>query len=695
MNFDLRHVKTTAEAPPQQDFDLDRFKSQCQSRLPHILQHLLPNGKIKGEEFVCGDLYGSPGDSCSFSLNKNTPGLGGEFNGGKMFGDFIDLWQHVKNCDFQDAVKDIGDYISVQTSRKPVQSVAPATREVVSSKKHIYKDENNEVICYVMRKEFKGGDKTFYPVLPSGEKKFPQVRPLYNRENIATCSTEDMIVLVEGEKCVDALREVGITATTAMAGSNAPVSKTDWSPLDGRNVVIWPDNAESGLKYSTAAASHLLTLCNTVRVLQPEQGKPKGWDAADAIAEGFDIESFLYKKDTDVKIINLLDDSLSVSQYKEGQAPQFEYLLDNTLPRGVAGVIAAAGDTGKGMLTLDLGLKLAYGKVGYDTAFDATLRQNGSVVMLTAEDEAAEIHRRIEGVDFDGRRFSETGYDLKILPFPNYGGVRPIVIPTRKGFEATEEWEEIIAQIKKIDDLVLVVIDPLASFVYVDINADPAAGAFVTGHFARLAAETNATWLLVHHMAKMDMKNPVTTPEHARNLIRGTSAIVDGLRFAFALWTPPESEMKHLCKMLRIDFKRNKIVNGAVVKSNGPADREIRTFVRNSHSGLLEGRSSDLQLARRGRDYELDELILCIKQAALEGKPFTQTGKANGIGHHKERLTPELQEKGINHLEKMVQTLIDQDKIVKASAPGMKPRVWLDIPDGPFATGLGEFEPGS
>ena len=43
----------------------------------------------------------------------------------------------------------------------------------------------------------------------------------------------------------------------------------------------------------------------------------------------------------------------------------------------------------------------------------------------------------------------------------------------------------------------------------------------------------------------------------------------------------------------------------------------------------------------------------------------------------------------------MVQTLIDQDKIVKASAPGMKPRVWLDIPDGPFATGLGEFEPGS
>jgi hypothetical protein len=43
----------------------------------------------------------------------------------------------------------------------------------------------------------------------------------------------------------------------------------------------------------------------------------------------------------------------------------------------------------------------------------------------------------------------------------------------------------------------------------------------------------------------------------------------------------------------------------------------------------------------------------------------------------------------------MVQMLIDRKRIVKASAPGLKSRVWLDVPDGPFASGDGEFEPGA
>ena len=683
----------------KKDFDLSRFKDECFPRLSHILQHLLPQGRVRGSEFVCGDLDGSFGDSCSFSLNRENPGLGGEFNGSRMFGDFIDLWQHQHGCSFGEAVEEISDFMSIRVPLKntPINtpSVAKAAREVLNTIQYIYKDRNNEVLCTVVRKEFKGGDKTFYPVLPSGEKKFPQVRPLYNQDNIDKCDFDTNILLVEGEKCVDSLREVGITATTAMAGSNAPVSKTDWSPLEGRSVIIWPDNDESGLKYGTAAASHLVTICKSVRVLQPVNGKPKGWDSADALAEGFDIESYLYKRDSDVKIINLLDDSLSVSHYKKGQAPQYEYLLDETLPRGVAGIIAASGDTGKGMLTLDLGLKLAYGEQGYDRAFDSTLLQNGSCVILTAEDEADEIHRRIDLIDHQGKRFTKSEHDLKVLPFPNYGGVKPIVTTTRDGPAITEQWEEICSQIKKIKDLALVVIDPLASFVYADINSDPAAGAFVTGYFAALATETNATWLLVHHMTKIDIKNPVVTPEHARNLIRGTSALVDGLRFAMALWVPPEGEMKHLCKTLNIEYRRNRIVNGAVVKSNGPANREIRTFVRNSHNGLLEGRTDDVLLSKRGTDFELDDLIFCIKSAALEGKPFTQTGKANGIGHHKERLSDVLQEKGINHLERMVQNLIDQKKIVKASAPGLKSRVWLDVPDGPFASGDGEFEPGA
>lgn len=61
--------------------------------------------------------------------------------------------------------------------------------------------------------------------------------PLYNRSRIAKA---EYVVVVEGEKCVHALQELGIVATTspggALKGGNA-----DWSPLAGKRVYVWPD----------------------------------------------------------------------------------------------------------------------------------------------------------------------------------------------------------------------------------------------------------------------------------------------------------------------------------------------------------------------------------------------------------------------------------------------------------------------
>ena len=117
-------------------------------------------------------------------------------------------------------------------------------------------------------------------------------------------------MLVEGEKCADALNDIGILATSAFGGCNG-IGKTDLSPLQGRDVIIWPDNDEPGLKYAEKAAIALAKgIAATVCVvdLAPnaiarafhiegvsiciERGGAsytirKGWDVADAIAEGW------------------------------------------------------------------------------------------------------------------------------------------------------------------------------------------------------------------------------------------------------------------------------------------------------------------------------------------------------------------------------------------------------------------------
>lgn len=114
----------------------------------------------------------------------------------------------------------------------------------------------------------------------------PESRPLYNQSGVVAA---EQVILVEGEKCAQALIEAGITATTAMHGANAPVDKTDWSPLAGKAVLIWPDRDKPGFGYAEAASQAVLMAgATSCAILLPPDAKPEGWDAADALAEGFD-----------------------------------------------------------------------------------------------------------------------------------------------------------------------------------------------------------------------------------------------------------------------------------------------------------------------------------------------------------------------------------------------------------------------
>lgn len=50
---------------------------------------------------------------------------------------------------------------------------------------------------------------------------------------------------------------------------------------------IWPDNDEAGKKYAQMVAN-ILSAGNQVRIIALPAGKSTGWDAADALAEGWD-----------------------------------------------------------------------------------------------------------------------------------------------------------------------------------------------------------------------------------------------------------------------------------------------------------------------------------------------------------------------------------------------------------------------
>ena len=67
MNFDLRHVKTTAEAPPQQDFDLDKFKL-------NVMKHSTKQKISKKTDIYLVDTFG---ETKNFYNLSNIAFLGG------------------------------------------------------------------------------------------------------------------------------------------------------------------------------------------------------------------------------------------------------------------------------------------------------------------------------------------------------------------------------------------------------------------------------------------------------------------------------------------------------------------------------------------------------------------------------------------------------------------------------------------
>jgi hypothetical protein len=373
-----------------------------------------------------------------------------------------------------------------------------------------------------------------------------------------------------------------------------------------------------------------------------------------------------------------------------GDPPVVKELVEGTIPQGVPGMIAAMGDTGKSYAALELHRRVSFGSSTFEPPiFGGRVLATGTSVMVTSEDDAGEVHRRLAALDHKGHRFAEGG-KLIVVPLPSAGGPQVFWREDKKrGLIETDDYKRLCDELLSIEDLRLVTFDPLASFAHVQINEDPAAGAFVCASLGALAAETKATVLVAHHMKKTG--KPIENLADAREAIRGSTALVDGLRLAYALWPAEENRARAICRDLGVEYSANRVVFGGVVKANGAARRIVSTYVRNEF-GLLVDRTSGVGASNLPQDDLLELLIAAVASAASAGQPFTKTG-STGLFDNKERLGEELGALSRHRIEALAQRAIDTQRVVKCIANGTTPK-WLDVPTGRFAMGLGDFMKG-
>jgi len=700
-----------------------------------ILIDTYPEGVVRGKEFFIGSLRGEAGKSLRINIDPSSPWFlnGKDFESGDGVGGILKILKEGRGLSVQEAVDLLSDYVTQDYAPPPENIVKPNSLPTPEQDKvvpieqkvqigpntpfqseYIYTDSNGVVLVSVRKyyeqdttggivRDSSGKPKKQFRQFMNGRQGIPEPRPLYNIPNILEA---DKVIWVEGEKCADALNELGYVATCTIGGagmlSENTAYKFDFTPLSGKELILWPDNDEAGKKLAqiVEAQAKQAGVKSTLMLKIPSTKSDK-WDAADAVDEDFDIDKMIKSNENKIKKqISLLDDTLLIDKYFVGKAPEQKFLIGDTIPLGVPCVFAAAGDSGKGMMTLDLAMKVASG-ASMQNSFGGLVAEHGDVILITAEDDKDEMHRRISRLDPSKYRESYE-HKLRILPLPNLGGVFPIMQKFDNSYLMGEEFSRIYDQMLEMNTLKLIIIDPMASFVHADVNADPAAGAAFMSLLAQMATETGATVMVNHHMAKIRDNDPVTTPEQARNLIRGTSAIVDGVRSAFAVWSVDEGTGRQRCRDLQLDYARNAVFDGAVVKSNGPANREIRHFIRNPDTGLLEDRSMDIRslaMSSTIRD-RLQHIAEFVRMREDEGRAVAHGGSDGLYNAVKESNSGE---PCVIYLKNAGKSSTMGDAITEACRLGLIRKYtmttggserWLGTMDGPFSRGEYERQTG-
>lgn len=139
---------------------------------------------------------------------------------------------------------------------------------------HAYTARDGSVIYWRIRaKNAQTGEKWIRPMKLDGHQyvlgepqvdAFPDGKPLYRLHHLAV-QPDQPVIVTEGELKADRLAALGLVVTTSGAADSA--AKADWTPLAGRQALLWPDNDEAGRRYAEAVTAQLVPLGCVVLML--------------------------------------------------------------------------------------------------------------------------------------------------------------------------------------------------------------------------------------------------------------------------------------------------------------------------------------------------------------------------------------------------------------------------------------------
>lgn len=352
---------------------VNRVRETLKRDVRAVVKYLFPKATFTSHEARIGDVYGTKGASLSIVLKPHVnAGLWVDHATNGDQGDIFALWAAARGLhDFNEVLKETEAWIGGETTPGLKKHEAKVKKQKLEKDPELKKQQEAEYtyydvygskVCTVYRYALIGEDgeptgKKTFSIYRYSDKKWaaPPVRPLYRLPDIINLTD---VVLVEGEKCADALAAHGIDATTASGGSNTLIDKTDWTPLAGKRVYLWPDHDEPGHDYMERIGDYLESIgCEVFHIPIPDDAE-EGWDAADAIEEGYDIIKLIREalpEDAQDRILSEWWDDISYEY--EGE------VMEDILPRIGLATLFGPSTGGKSFIVLDLVYRIAMGEL--------------------------------------------------------------------------------------------------------------------------------------------------------------------------------------------------------------------------------------------------------------------------------------------------------------------------------------------
>lgn len=396
--------------------------------------------------------------------------------------------------------------------------------ERVINKKYLYKNKDGNVLGHVHRLESHSSDmgiskksKQTIPYFNDGgtKKGLPDDLQadhyLYGLDTIQDLN--EVVYIVEGEKCAHALQTLGFQAVTSIGGFGR-IKKIDFSPLEGvRRIVLLPDNDEAGDKFMHVIYRRMRKMNSKPEISVvtlpelPEKGDIcdylakmpdlEGWNELDSledhpnreavakhIREAFD--SFADDVPENWKFLRTKGNLKSIDAKSFGglKIPERKALLHPLFMEGSINMVYAARGLGKTFFCLSCGVAMANGKsfLKYDC------EEKCKVLYLDGEMQAPLMQQRLKMLS------DELSEDFHILT-PDFQEVD--VIPDL----STVQGQELVDDLIERTGVNMIFIDNISTFMRTGNENDAESWSTVQPWLVKHRSK-GRSFTLVHHSNK-------------------------------------------------------------------------------------------------------------------------------------------------------------------------------------------------